>query len=87
MNREQALKITVDTIKLDSVLLGEPVNLNRVTFWLSELSYGNKWTGDKVWQHTPTNDIVRTAAAIAESHHTARELVEMAVRPLTLTKS
>lgn len=77
MNKEQAVRITVDTLKLDAVLTGEAVSLNRVTFWLSELSYGNKWTGDKVWQHTPANDIVRTAAAIAESHYTAAQLVEM----------
>jgi hypothetical protein len=76
MNAEQALKITLDTIKLDAVLLGEPVSLNRVTFWLSEIRFGIKWTGP-TWSHCVPRDIIKTAAAIAESNHTARELLAL----------
>jgi hypothetical protein len=55
----------------------EPVNLNRVTFWLSELSYGRKHFADK-WSHATENDIVRTAARIAEATHTANQLLTLA---------
>lgn len=78
MNKEQALKITVETIHLDSTLSGEPVNLNRVTFWLSELHYGRKWVGNS-WSHCAgSRDIIKTAAEIAESNHTAAELTALA---------
>jgi hypothetical protein len=77
MNTEQALKITVDTLKLDSLLTGEPVNLNRVTFWLSELSYGRKHVGAS-WSHAVPRDIVQTAAKITEGHYSPAELVKLA---------
>ena len=77
MNAEQALKITVDTLKLDAVLTGEPVNLNRTTFWLSELHYGRKWVGP-TWSHTVPRDIIKTAANIAETHIGAAALVAAA---------
>jgi hypothetical protein len=67
MNAEQALKITVDTVRLDSVLLGEAPNMNRLTFWLSELHYGRKWTGT-TWTHCVPRDIIKHAANIAETH-------------------
>jgi hypothetical protein len=77
MEAAEALKITVDTLKLDATLLGEAPNLNRVTFWLSEIRFGIKWTGS-TWSHTVPRDIIKTAAAIAESNHTARELLALA---------
>lgn len=78
MNAEQALKITVNAIKVDAVLMGEEVNLNRVTFWLSELSNGVKRMGQTDVSRAGSNDIVRTAASISEQHHTAAQLVELA---------
>jgi hypothetical protein len=78
MDSKQALKITLNAICVDAALRGESeANLNRVTFWLSELSYGRKYFADK-WSHAPQNDIVRTAARIAETVHTAPELVALA---------
>jgi hypothetical protein len=77
MNVEQATKITVNAIQLDATLSGETVNLNRVTFWLSELSYGNKWMGSTM-SHFHSNDIVATAARIAEENLTAKQLVALA---------
>ena len=77
MNATEALKITVNAIRVDATLSGEAVNLNRVTFWLSELSYGRKHMGESL-SMAGTNDIVRTAAALAEESHTASELVELA---------
>lgn len=74
MNKDQALKITTDTIKLDALLLGEAPNLNRITFWLSELSYGRKHVGT-TWSHTVPRDIIKTAAEITEQHMTAREIL------------
>ena len=76
MNVEQATKITVDTLKLDATLTGEPANLNRTTFWLSELSYGRKWVGS-TYSHTVPCDIIQTAAAIAENNYSAVELVAL----------
>lgn len=77
MTVEQALVITVNAIRTDATLSGEAVNLNRVTFWLSELSYGRKWFGDNM-SHTVARDIVQTAASIAESEVSAARLVELA---------
>ena len=77
MSVEQALVITSEAIRTDSILSGEAVNLNRVTFWLSELSYGRKWFGTTMSRTVP-RDIVQTAAEIAESNVTAKRLVELA---------
>lgn len=74
MNTEQALKITLDTVRLDSVLLGEAPSLNRLTFWLSELSYGRKWVG-ATWSHCVPRDLIQTAAAIAEESYTPAALL------------
>lgn len=79
MDSSQALKITVNAIRVDSTLMGEPLNLNRVTFWLSELSYGRKWMG-ATWSHTVALDIIQTAASIASGNHTATQLLELAKR-------
>lgn len=76
MNTEQALKITVNAIRLDATLKGEAANLNRVTFWLSELSYGRKWFGDTS-SRPVARDIVQTAAAIASQHYTPAQLVSL----------
>lgn len=78
MDNAVALKITIDTIKLDATLTGESVNLNRVTFWLSELSYGRKWLG-ATWTHTVPRDIIQTAAEIANSEFSAVQLVQLAL--------
>jgi hypothetical protein len=78
MNVEQATKITVNAIQLDATLSGETVNLNRVTFWLSELSYGRKWMGSTM-SHFLSNDIVATAARIAAENHTTKQLVSLAI--------
>lgn len=80
MNKEQALKITLDTIKVDAVLMGEPVNLNRVTFWLSELAYGIKRMGPNDVSRTNPRDIVATAASITTVDYTPAELVAMATK-------
>lgn len=77
MNIEQALRITVNAIRTDALLSGEAVNLNRVTFWLSELAYGRKWFGGSM-SRTVARDIVQTAASIAESEVSAARLVELA---------
>ena len=74
MNAEQALKITADTVRLDATLTGEAPNLNRLTFWLSELSYGRKWIG-ATWSHCVPRDIIRTAADITTQTHTAAQLL------------
>lgn len=76
MNASQALEITLNAIRVDAILKGEAVNLNRVTFWLSELSYGRKHMGDSL-SMAGNNDIVRTAAAIAEESHAAAQLVTL----------
>lgn len=78
MNKDQALKITVDAIRLDATLSGEPANLNRVTFWLSELHYGRKWFGAD-WSHTVPRDIIQTAASIAREGHTPAQLLANAL--------
>lgn len=77
MNAEQALKITLGAIQVDATLKGESVNLNRVTFWLSELSYGRKWFGPS-WHHAVPRDIVQTAAAITSATYTPSQLVTLA---------
>ena len=77
MNLEQALTIIINYIALDATLSGESVNLNRVTFLLSELSYGRKHTGP-TWSHCVPRDIIRTAAEITESAHSASALVKLA---------
>lgn len=77
MTTEQALVITVNAIRTDALLTGEAVNLNRVTFWLSELSYGRKWFGDSM-SRTVARDIVQTAASIAETEVGPARLVELA---------
>lgn len=76
MKSLEALKITVDTVKLDATLLGEAPNLNRLTFWLSELSYGKKWVG-ATWSHCVPRDIIRTAAGITSNAFTAPELLRI----------
>jgi hypothetical protein len=78
MDNATALRITVDTIKLDATLTGEEVNLNRVTFWLSELSYGRKWIGDS-WSHVVPRDIIQTAAELASTEWTPNQLVQLAI--------
>lgn len=77
MTVEQALKITADTVKLDATLLGEAPNLNRLTFWLSELSYGRKWTG-ATWSHCVPRDLIKHAANIAELHSTPAAILALA---------
>lgn len=77
MNTTEALKITVNAIRTDAVLRADRVNLNRVTFWLSELALGRKHFAES-WSHAGTNDIVRTAARITEETYSARQLVELA---------
>jgi hypothetical protein len=77
VNATEALKITVNAIQVDATLSGETVNLNRVTFWLSELSYGRKWFNDSL-SMAGNNDIVRTAAAITDQWVTASQLVTFA---------
>ena len=71
---------TLDTIKVDAVLMGEPVNLNRVTFWLSELSHGIKRMGPNDVSRTISRDIVATAASITTADYTPAELVAMATK-------
>ena len=77
MNATQALDITVNAIRVDAVLSGEAVNLNRVTYWLSELSYGRKYMGSTL-SMAGGNDIVRYAANVAENNYSAAELVAAA---------
>ena len=78
MNKEQALDVTLTAIRVDATLMGEPVNLNRVTFWLSELSHGIKRMGPTDVSRTIRGDIVATAAAIVTVDYTPAELVTMA---------
>lgn len=76
MKALEALKITTNAVRLDATLRKEDVNLNRMTFWFSELSYGRKWFADSLTM-AGNNDIVRTAASITERAFTAPELLNL----------
>lgn len=60
MTYDQALDVLKTVTSCDAAMMSEAVNLNRVSWLVSEAAAGRIWTGDK-WHHAQSQTIVTEA--------------------------